>query len=226
MSPDTYDEQVNFLPEWYIQDRMHRRKVCRYIVLVAMMVVGMGILWSMTNHRYSEMKNYYASLQSEIVEAKGKITEVDKLQAARSELSQQIRIYKKLVLPVTYSQIVGTLSVLMPNEISLSELYVHNESLTKVDHRAKSDGVVQKSKKKKYPAVVLEMEGNAPSNVVIANFVGKLAGSDFYRNVKMVFSTEGRVGDSITRQFRITMEVPLDVEYRNIGMEEEVANAY
>lgn len=219
------NDQINFLPEWYIQAQRQRAARRRQIVLIAMMMAGMACLWMLTNRRSHAMEDYLASLKSQITAANGQITEVGKLQEERKRLSRQVRIYRQIAQPITYSQITGTLAEHTPAAISLSELFAHTEI---VEEARGSETPHTKGRAKprtvRYPVVVVEAQGSAPSNVDIANFVGRLAGSGLFRNVQMINSREGEVGKLSVRRFKVTMQVPLNVVYRQ-PVAEEVAHA-
>ncbi len=225
-------DQINFLPDWYVQAERSRASRRRQIVLIAVMVAGMAFLWVITTHRKSQLSEYLAALEDQIATAEGQITEVMKLQNEKRSLARQVRIYRQIARPLNYSQISGTLAAYMPPEISLTELYAHTEVIEQTRPagdlrsgpanatRGKRNNTITTS----YPVVVVEVEGSAPSNVDIANFVGRLAGSGLFRNVKMIHSRQGENADIITRRFKVAMEVPLNVIYHPPGVE-EVAHA-
>jgi hypothetical protein len=64
------------------------------------------------------------------------------------------------------------------------------------------------------PVCDIQVEGRAPSNVEIADFVAALAESGLFGNVKMVQSRQIEQGRLLVREFRLTMRVPLDVDYQ------------
>ena len=225
-------DEINFLPDWYRQTQQRRASIRRQIVLVAVMIAGMACLWVLDNHRRIELRDYLASLNGQIATAKGQITEVMKLQTDKQKLTRQVRIYRQIARPINYSQITGTLAAYTPAEVSLVELYAHTEVIeeTRTSTAAPAAPANATQGKKAstvtitYPVVVIEAEGSAPSNVDIANFVGRLAGSGLFRNVKMINSREGEVDKIVMRQFKVSMEVPLNVLYKTPGGE-EVAHA-
>jgi hypothetical protein len=67
------------------------------------------------------------------------------------------------------------------------------------------------------------MTGLAPSDVEVADFVGRLSDSPLFTSVKMGYSRAAQAGKLRARQFSIDLEVPLDREYRPAG--KEVADA-
>ncbi len=230
-------DQVDFLPDWYRQAQHRRASLRRQIVLLSIMAVSMALL-AITIHR-SNHKLRHETLEGRLQQidlAQGRVNEMARLQKEKRVLASEVRIYRRLARPINYSEITGTLDMLRPDQISLTELHVHTETIEMVqsaDAPVPAGATVRKKSSRKpgkkaktvtisYPVVVIEAEGHAPSNIDIANFVGRLHGSGLFRSVKMANSREGDVDNIVTRQFRISMEVPLNVVYKKSSREEVV----
>lgn len=225
MNTNTAD--INFLPHWYREQRMNSVRRKRQFMLVVLMLVGMGVLWMLMHEQYSQLRMYNDALQQQTAAANNQLLEVNKLQTAKADLARQVRLYNKLARPVGYSQIINNELVgLTPDSIFLSQLRM--QTVTQTRTRAVRDpsmpaGAKPKTVTETYPVITIEIDGYAPSDVGIANYIGKLAGCNLFHNVKMVFSREAKVQGAITRQFQLSMEVLLDRDYR-MESAEEVAN--
>lgn len=222
-------DRINFLPDWYVQADRRRRASRRQIFLAAIMIAGMVLLHSNQAYHVNELSTYYGTLRHQIDTTQEQVTEMVKLQRARDQLGKQYSIYQELAQPVSISQIVGTLAHLVPQTICLHELRatvdrvrvenpISDEAQTK--GKSRRAALKEQSVVRTRPVVALRLKGSAPSNVDIANLVGKLASSNLFRNVKMIHSEQGRIGNAITRDFQLMMEVRLDCNYLNRTVEE------
>lgn len=225
MNPST-PREINFLPDWYLRQRISRARTKRQFVLVMLMLVGMAALWLMTNEQRGQLVLYRNAIQQQAMAAENQLLEVNKLQNAKADLSQQVRLYQKLARPISFSQIDAAIGALTPDSIFLSDLNLAITSQTRtrvVKDESLPKGAKPATVSESYPVIRIELEGHAPTNVDIANYIGKLAGCNLFRNVKMVYSREGKIGNALTRQFQLNMEVMLDRTYR-VESGEEVAH--
>jgi len=228
---------VNFLPDWYVQAQSRKNSLQRSAGLSIVVIVCMVALLGQTWHTQSELRQYHEELQHRLASTRMQVTEATKLRAAKSELQQQLRVHRQLHKPINYSQILGTLTSLMPPTIALTETEINTESVTvtrtlkpsdpryaeaRKKHRGKGEPTVSKT----HQVISLQIEGVAPSDSDIANFIGALAASRLFENVKMIYSKKGTHGELITRNFRMRMQVPLNRAYRTARPSSEVADAH
>lgn len=227
MSASRVYENVNFVPEWYVKQCRRRMQNHRMTMLLVVLVGGLCVMQAFTWKRVSKLTYTRDALVEQVTEVNGKLTEVQKLQAARAELAEQVRLYNKYARPITYSQVASTLAAMTSDSVCLAELVAETKKMkrTRVVTPAEQSATgVAVTKTEEYEVVVVEVSGTAPTNVEIANYVGRLNGTRLFRNVKMVYSREGEVGDSVTREFKITMDVRLDRDYQ-LAEPEEIADA-
>ena len=225
-------DSVNFLPGWYVADRRRGAARKRQMLLAAVMIGAMAMLWHQSRQQTEQLSLYRDSLAAQLQAAEGQITEMVKLQKARAELSRQVNIYRQLALPINYSQVSGTVAALTPDDVFLDELEVRTEQLREKRVVGVSNADRGGRKRNAKPQTIVEtrtiitvdIRGIAPNDVAIANFVGQLAASDLFQNVKMVYSRQGKIGNAITREFYISMHIPLDKDYEPRAAQ-EVADA-
>jgi Tfp pilus assembly protein PilN len=160
---------------------------------------------------------------------------VVRLQTAKAELGRQVAIYEQLALPLNYSQVVGTLSTLVPESVALTELELRTEQIKRRRTVPMSASAGDEGGKAGQTRTVvdhrriihLDVRGIAPNDVVIANLIGELAASGLFEDVKMAYSRQGEFAQALTREFLVSMQVPLDRDYVAKPAEsvEEVADA-
>ncbi len=224
-TPGPYD-QVNFLPDWYVQHERRRIQSHRLITVLAMLMLVAATLVGLTYKQRNQLQNYHAALQQQIAAAEGQLTEVSKLQNARTELVRQVKTYRRLARPLNVSQVNEAITALAPESVYLTQLRLGTANRQK---RVAVPGQVDANGKpvyvdESYGLYQIVIQGVAPSDVQIANFVGQLAGSGLFRDVQMAHSRAGKIDNAITREFRIHMNVPLDRKYEFVAVAEEVGD--
>lgn len=219
-------DQINFLPEWYRARRRRRILLQRQLLLVAVMGLGMAWLWSSTRQQAEQLDQYHAALQTQLAATERQALEVGKLQRAKAQLHGQVRVHNRLARPVSFDYLTATINDLTPEAIALTQL---DAEVVQLQRKHTVPGQVDETGRpmvrvESYQIVAIDLEGMAPSNVHVANYVGRLAACSLFRDVKMIYSRQGKGDDSESRQFRISMTVPLDRPYRFVPAQ-EVAHA-
>jgi len=227
MNPMDGCDQVNFLPDWYVESGRRRAHMQRMTAAVAMLAVVLGTFIVLTRSEKHELEEYHRALLQQTAAAEGQLTEVTKLQNARAELVRQVKTYRQLARPLNVSDVNAALAALTPEAICLTELTI--EAQTRERRRAVPGQVDAAGKplyqRESYQIFRIDVQGVAPTDVQIANYVGQLAACPLFRDVQMAQSRQGKIGEALTREFRIHLSVPLDREFRFVEPVEEVAHA-
>jgi Tfp pilus assembly protein PilN len=227
MSATELYDRINFLPQWYADQQRRRRMIERQAALGVLLVAGMVALWVLTDRQRDDLRLHRDSLATQVLAAETQLTEVAKLQKAEQALSTQLRVFDQLARPITFHQVGSALGTLTPESVFLSRLEAKTSTIQQrvAIHPAPDEVGAPTSKIINKEVILITLRGSAPSNVEIANYVGRLAGSNLFRNVKMMNSRQVIVEDAVTRQFEIQMQIPLDREYRVEAGVQEVAHA-
>ncbi len=226
--------EVNFVPKWYVESQREKQLIRRLLVLGGLLMAGL-IWWVVdTWQTQSGLSQYQSGLTEMLSATEERITEVQKLRSHRVELTRKLRVHRELYQPVTFSQIAGTIAYHTPESVSLTtmdvttyrvEVAVKEEKAkpgTKSRRRGRS-GKKQNKQKHYRSTIKVMLEGIAPSDVDVANYIAALSGCRLFQKVKIDFSRYGRFENLETRRFRVTMEIPLDKAY--VMPMEEVADA-
>lgn len=224
---------VNFLPSWYVQARARKRSLQRSGVMAVLVLVGMVTLLAQTWHTRSELRDYAGELAAKLESTRMQVTEATRLRQQRAVLEKQLTVHRQLHKPISYSEVTGTLASLMPPTVSLVDVQLNTERLTTTrvvaakNPRPGGAGGRDSTVTESSQVISIDLQGVAPSDQDIANFIGALASSNLFQNVKMIYSKKGTRGRLITRDFRMRMQVPLNCEYRNLNLpQQEVAGAH
>lgn len=212
-------DNVNFVPTWYTE-KCHRRGVAkRMSMLLVTLVAMMGLMVAHTWQKGTDLARYHDTLAAQIRATQFQETEAGKLRYERGRLVEQVRLTRSLAMPIGMTPIVATLAAVTPEEVALTAvdsriiLQKRTKVITPADQTSNGRAV---TKTEPYQIVVIEVDGLAPTDVAIANYVGRLASTALFRNVKMQYSRAGEFETVVTREFKLTFEVPLDRNYQRI----------
>ena len=217
---------VEFLPDWHVAAQRRRRFRKIQYVAAGVIIAGMVYGWGSVRHHIQGLETYREALNHQVATAESSVAKVAELQATRDDLSQQVDLHRALQQSIHYSQVSGTLAHFTPEQIALTRLEVSTRHVPRPIDRTQvaqaTEGPQAKPKVDSFVEVTLE--GIAPSDVFIANYVGALATSGLFDEVTMVHSIQHDDGKATERQFEITMSVPLNRQYRP-RLTEEVVDA-
>jgi len=224
-------QEVDFLPAWYVEREGRRRCGHRVTAMLAVLIVGVAVLAVQAWAARSKVQDLYHHKQELLEKTRRQVTEARKLRLSLTNLQKELRVHRLLHQPINFSQITGTLAAVTPDAIALTGLAMEVEQITITRPAPPSTAAEKKAGAKKdvireqRPVVAIVIDGLAPSDVDIANFIGRLAESNVFENVKMVYSRQGRREALVTREFQLRMEVRLDVRYLDQA-EGEIADAH
>ncbi len=209
---------INFLPVTYTRSIETRWTLRRTGWLASVMLLAISGLMAQQFHSREALRELRNTYNDQLHSAQNQIDEYARLQREQSGLQKQLAIHRQLKMPIDYSHITGTLASLMPEEITVRVLDLRNDMM--------SITAAGTDKKTERHFVSIELQGVAPSDVNVANFIGQVAGSKLFRNVKMLYSRQGKSDATASmREFCVHMEVPLDCQYAPVK-DQEVADAH
>jgi Tfp pilus assembly protein PilN len=224
--------QINFLPQTFVQQRACRRRVFRQGAMVVSIVVLMAMWYVSSRGRVEALERVLQLQLAQVQEAKDQLAQLTKLRSEYRSLANQARIQHDLVQPVAYTPVIAVIASLMPDSLTLTKLSMQGQTAKPAPAQKPADKSGAESRKARPAAPPAEpnvlhiaLEGLAPSDVQIADFVGKLTDHPLFTNVKMLYSRTAEVRSVVTREFRIEMEVSLDCRYEPVGGAGGVAHA-
>ncbi len=229
--------EINFLPESFFKERARRRRTVRDALLLMLVAAGLAA-WGVLGHRSLQgLRQFADQLETEGDSAREQVKEVVKLQGEFQKLTKTLQVQRDVALPVTSSALLATITHLMPPDVVLSELSLDAKKAmpTKAEESDKEKKASKKAPvaKKGVPApsknennlMRIELSGLSPDDARIADFVGRLSDCPAFSNVKLEFTRAAEIEEMTGRQFRISLAVRIDREYRPTADRENVAHA-
>ncbi len=226
---------VDFLPKDLHRKGLmatSRRRSALLLALLGSVVVGVGAhSWN----RFREAESRRAVSLALTTSGSRVDDVVDRLAGEQRELRRFLGVYDRLALPVEESDLVATITHLMPERTSLSmlRLEVREEAPAKADQ---ADGKAApkakgKAKAKEAPAkapsrwMEVTVRGFAASNGDLYELERRLANAKPFESVSVSENKPTDVPGSRIQEFAITCRVPLDVRYARPGRADSFAAA-
>jgi len=201
--------EIDFLPERIKEQRRRRRMLIRQGFLMALCLVGLGVMAYVFQSRVDK-----AGRELEILRSRGKALQSQ--MALRDELNQQLadlmikgRIEEQLGRRVSTLDVMGELQRVLPESIALTNLTMETVEVPVLmdpteRRNASNQAVTRKGsgKGKTVKRVKVVLTGMAPTDVDVANFIGQLAGSRLFEDVSMGYAKTENFRNRSARKFQ------------------------
>ncbi|MEN6309135.1 MAG: PilN domain-containing protein [Anaerohalosphaeraceae bacterium] len=223
---------INFVPNDYIQQRQSSRANLMYLTLLAALLGGIGVTFSIIKMRQRVVGKELDVINAKMVQAKEQITQLEELKTKGKTMMKSMVMTAELLEPVPRSIVLACLTNNMPSGVSLLEVQlIEKENKVLVTPPANADktaaaaaaktetkpgaktsqyqSAAAKTKKNAAPETKtvlqsnLEIEGIAPSDIEVASFIASLSGSILLDSVELVQSKEQDIDGVKFRQFRL-----------------------
>jgi len=219
---------INFVPNDYIQQRQSSRANLMYLTLLAALLGGIGVTFSVIKMRQSVGGRELAAVNAKMMEAREQIAQLEELKTKGKTMMKSMVMTAELLEPVPRSVILACLTNNLPSGVSLLEMQlVEKENKVLATPTAKPaptaaatasktaakttqyQAAAAKNQKAAAPETKtvlqtnLEIEGIAPSDIEVASFIANLSGSILLDNVELVQSKEQDIDGVKFRQFRL-----------------------
>jgi len=230
---------INFVPDDYVQNTESSRTNLLYLVLFGVVMIALcgSFMTIKIRQRACGVKEQLVNTKmTKIQEA---IKKFEELQTRRGEMMRTALTTSQLIEPVPRSVLLASLTNNLPQGVSLLKLGL----LQKESARSLQSGPTSKyqSKQTKNAANAaqisqesllethIDIEGVAPSDLQVAEFIKRMGNSSLLENVALVESKEHEVEDgTMFRRFKLTAMLKKEVhltreDVKNIRDEAESA---
>jgi len=216
---------INFVPDDYVQTSESHRTNMMYLVLFAVVMVGLGGSFAIIRVRQRALDAKEKLVNADLAKAQEAIKQFEELQMKRKTMMKTALTTAELLEPVPRSVLLASLTNNLPKGVSLLQLkFVQKKSK---DNRL-SRGVTATSKyqatqsaktaadqPRVSPEKMLEtsitIAGLAPSDLQVAAYIKQLSNSCLLDRVALVESRERKTDDTTSRQFKLTAMLKKDV---------------
>ncbi|HDZ22791.1 hypothetical protein LCGC14_0321060 [marine sediment metagenome] len=185
---------VDFLPEHIRIQRARRRRLIREGYLLAICLVTMVALGYVRHGRIAQAQGEVALLAERSTTVQAQLSMRADLEAQQAELRIKQRIDEHLGSRVSALDILGELQQLTSARLTLTSMTIHvTEFRLPVSSGVDRSGSLRVASKGElelpaYRRVRLVVTGLAPSDIDVANFIGQLAASPLFEDVRMGYT--------------------------------------
>lgn len=225
--------EINFLPESFYRARARRQRVWRHALMLALVAAGLVGWGVMGDRSLAGLREHASQIEIEGNAAREQVKEVVRLQGEFQKLTRTLTVQRDVALPVSCSTLMATITHLMPKDVVLSDLNMDAGKPTPPQREPEADKKGKKSAKKgaapvappKTNVMRIELKGLSPDDARIADLVGRLTDCPAFTNVKLEYARAAEIEGMTGRQFRVSLAVRLDRDYRPLVERENIAHA-
>ncbi len=209
---------INFVPDDYVQSNESRRANLMCLVMFGVAMAALGGSFVTIKIRQRACSTEESLVNAKMVKMQEAIQKFEELQAKRKEMMKTALTTAELLEPVPRSVLLASLTNNLPAGVSLVKLGLvqkdpgdgkNNRRRSSKDKyaTAKSAGATAAAQAKRSKEQRLEthmdIEGMAPSDIEVADYIERLGNSILLDNVALIESVEKKVEDTSYRHFKL-----------------------
>jgi hypothetical protein len=230
---------INFVPDDYVQNTESSRTNLLYLVLFGVVMIALCGSFMTIKIRQRACGVKEQMVNTKMTQIQEAIKQFEELQTKRGEMMRTALTTSQLIEPVPRSVLLASLTNNLPQGVSLLKLnLLQKESVRSLQSASTSKYQSKQANKAANAQQVsqesllethIDIEGVAPSDLQVAEYIGRLGNSSVLDNVALVESKEYQVKDSaMFRQFKLTAMLKKEVhltreDVKNIRDEAENA---
>ena len=207
---------INFVPEDYIQNNKSYRTNLMYLVLLMIVMLGLGSSFMVIKMRQRALNAEEGAVNTKLTQTQEAIKQFEDLQAKRKAMMKTALTTAGLLEPVPRSIVLASLTNNLPAGVSLLRLNLVQKEIKQPNTPATKYQAAQAGKtaaqqpadetsKEKLMETSIDIEGIAPTDRQVADYIRQLSNSVLLDNVALVESKELKSSeDTVFRQFKLS----------------------
>jgi len=204
--------QIDLIPHSCRVALGRRARIRRWVGLYALgiaAVVGACISTATTEARHARERD---ALQRQVQRKWEQNEEAQRIWKQIQELEATIARYERLAWPVRVTDVIAAIGEQLPESLALTSLTLTPRQESTAGARGKAR---DKEKKPEPPRTIMaiEIEGMAPTDLALSQFVSGIEEHPMFRSVVLDFARSRQVDGIDARGFRVTCEVDLSARY-------------
>jgi Tfp pilus assembly protein PilN len=198
---------INFVPDDYIQKKDTCRANWMYMFLCLVVISAMAGTFAIIKIRQQAISRQAGIVAEKLLKAQEDISKFEELRAKQKTMMDTALTAVDLIEKVPRSIIIAQLTNSLPNGTSLSKVklseQVPNEMRSRRSNAAASDA-------KAVSQAYVEIEGYAPSDQEVADYIAALDGSELFNRVDLIYTQQYKKDREDTysvRKFKLSTEI-------------------
>jgi Tfp pilus assembly protein PilN len=207
--------EVEFLPDWYPKVRKRKRMVALQAWVTLTLMVGLGLWMLLVQRNVHARELELDGLRHDLTQSETELARLEELLQLQRQLGQQDQIFNKIGRPIETTKLITTLEQMMPADMALLELWVDSEEPNRggggggAGYSGGLAGRAAREKEQESPRLRFRLHGVAPSDTDLGEFLHKLTGRPFFKNVELLYSHERQDRGHVMREFQLTFVMEL-----------------
>jgi hypothetical protein len=203
--------EVEFLPDWYPKVRARKRAVMIQTWATLSLVVALGFWMLMAQRNVHAREAELTNLHTDLNQSEVQLQRLQELLDLQKELGKQDSIFAKIGTQLKSTKLITTIEQLMPRDMALISLTMDTEDPA----AAPKSGSISSRAQKNAPKVStdgklrLRLHGVAPTDVDLGEFLAKLTGVPFFKQVELVRTQEKVENNHVMRDFEVSFVMDL-----------------
>jgi Tfp pilus assembly protein PilN len=230
---------INFVPDDYVQNTESSRTNLLYLVLFGVVMIALCGSFMTIKIRQRACGVKEKLVNTKMTKIQEAIKQFEELQTKRGEMMRTALTTSQLIEPVPRSVLLASLTNNLPQGVSLLKLgLLQKESARGIQSASTSKYQAKQAKKtaanvaqlsqEKLLETHIDIEGVAPSDLQVAEYIGRLGNSSLLDNVALVESKEHKEDSTVFRRFKLTAMLKKEIhltreDVKNIRDEAEHA---
>jgi Tfp pilus assembly protein PilN len=206
--------ELEFLPDWYPKVRQRRRLMALQAWITLILISGLGLWMLLVQRNVHAREVELAGLRTDLDQSESDVAKLEDLLQLQRQLGQQDQIFVKIGRPVETTRLITTLEQMMPHDMALLDLSLETEEAAAPLAPRPGGGLAgraQRENRGEQQAAKLRfrMHGVAPTDMDLGEFLAKLTGKPFFKNVELAYSHERQDRGHVMREFEVTFTMDL-----------------
>ena len=195
---------VEFLPDWYPKLRRRRRAVAFQAWVTISIIAFLGLWMLLAQRDVSAKERELRDISSSLTRSVQEVERLKMLEKLKDQYASQDMVFARIGRPIEMTRLLTTLEELMPANMSMLDLSVVTEEV-------KVDSVAAKAQQQKGTnrRMKMRLQGVAPTDSDLANFLGKLTAKPFFTDVAVIYSKPRMDDGHSMREFEISFTLDL-----------------
>ena len=213
---------INFVPDDYVQNTESSRTNLLYLVLFGVVMIALCGSFMTIKIRQRACGVKEKLVNTKMTKIQEAIKKFEELQTKRGEMMRTALTTSQLIEPVPRSVLLASLTNNLPQGVSLLKLGLLQKESGRSLQSAPTSKYQSKQAKKAANAkqvsqeslleTHIDIEGVAPSDLQVAEYIGRMSNSSLLDNVALVESKEHEVKDgTVFRRFKLTAMLKKEV---------------
>jgi Tfp pilus assembly protein PilN len=209
-------ENMSFLPEDYLEKKIARRTNAIFLSLFAVVLAAVVAAAFVQNRQDVRQRGELAAKHAEFEKMHHQFEQIQALNAEKQKMKQMANVTATLKDNVLKSVVFAELINAMPATLRLTELDLETNIAkntapaprTSVQREKLRQAATGQEEVKIVPTVVdIELQGLAPTDVEVSEYIGNLNAHPMFSRVSLAYVEETKDKENVMRKFRIDLSL-------------------